>query len=114
MAASAVKTLEKTLKSDLIKRILASDRYYKEVPFAFDENGTIVEGKIDVLFEEKGEITVVDFKTDRVTTSELKERTEHYRPQVETYRQAIAATCGRPPKEVILFFLHPMIAVTVV
>jgi len=113
MTASAVKTIERTLKSDLMRRILASDRYYKEVPFAFEESGTIVEGKIDVLFEKDGEITVVDFKTDKVTKSDLKERTERYRSQVETYRQAITATCGRPPKEVILFFLHPMVAVTV-
>ena len=113
MAAPALKTLKKTMKSDLIKRILASDRYYKEVPFAFDENGTIVEGKIDVLFEEDGEITIVDFKTDKVTRGELKERTGRYRSQVDTYRQAIVATCGRPPKEVILFFLHPMVAVAV-
>jgi ATP-dependent helicase/nuclease subunit A len=65
------------------------------------------------VFEEDGEITVVDFKTDKVTRSELKERAEHYRSQVETYRQAITVTCGRAPREVILFFLHPMIAVTV-
>jgi ATP-dependent exoDNAse (exonuclease V) beta subunit len=113
MTASIVKTVEKTLKSDLIRRILASDRYYKEVPFAFKKNGTIVEGKIDVLFEEDGEITIVDFKTDKVTKTDLKKRVEHYRPQVETYRQAVTAACGKSPKEVILFFLHPMVPVTV-
>jgi len=113
MTEPVTRTVQKTLKSDLMKRILASDRYHKEVPFAFKENGTIVEGKIDVLFEEAGEITIVDFKTDKVTKSDLKERTEHYRTQVETYRQSITATCGKPPKEVILFFLNPMAAVTV-
>lgn len=113
MAASVVKTVEKTLESDLMRRILASDRYYKEVPFAFKENGTIVEGKIDVLFEESGDITIVDFKTDKVAEGDLKERAEHHRPQVETYRQAITAACGRPPREAILFFLHPMVPVTV-
>jgi ATP-dependent exoDNAse (exonuclease V) beta subunit len=114
---SAVKMVKAALASDLVGRILKSDRYYKEVPFAFKEcdpdgRGMIVEGMIDVVFEEGGDVSIVDFKTDKIPKGAARERADHYMAQVETYRKALAAACGRPPKEVILFFLHPMIAIT--
>jgi ATP-dependent helicase/nuclease subunit A len=108
MLEAAVGLVERTLRSDLIRRILAADRYFKEVPFTFKENGTIVEGVIDVLFEEGGKIAIVDFKTDRVPKARLAERVAAYRQQIDTYRRAVSEACGRPPEEVILFFLHPM------
>ena len=113
LADRATAIVKQVLSSDLVRRITSADRYYKEVPFAFKEDGTIVEGVIDVVFEESDTISVVDFKTDMVTEDALKERAEAYRNQMETYRAAVARACGKPPKEVILFFLHPMKAVTV-
>jgi ATP-dependent helicase/nuclease subunit A len=109
----AVAMVKRTLASDLMRRVISSDRHYKEVPFAFEEEGAVVEGIIDVLFEEDGRIGVVDFKTDRVPESRLGQRIETYRDQVETYRRAVTAACGKPPEEVILFFLHPLKAVVV-
>ena len=113
MSKRAAEMVRSTLSSDLIGRITSADRYFKEVPFAFKDNGTIVEGVIDVLFEEEGRISIVDFKTDKVPTTGLERRGEGYKTQVETYRRAVTEACGRPPEEVILFFLHPMRAVTV-
>ncbi len=113
MVEEAVEMVRTALASDLMKRIIGADRYYKEVPFTFEDDGTIVEGVIDVLFEDTGKIGIVDFKTDRVPESKLAGKAEEYRPQVETYRRAVTAACGTPPDEVILFFLHPMESVTV-
>ena len=111
MTEEAVEMVRTALATDLMKRILEADRYYKEVPFTFEDGGTIVEGVIDVLFEEAGKIGIVDFKTDKVPKSKLVAKAEQYRPQVETYRRAVTAACGTPPEEAILFFLHPMEAV---
>lgn len=97
-----------SLKSETMKRILKSDAYYKEVPFAVKGGGASLEGKIDVLFLEGDDIYVLDFKTDRVSGKDIKARAEHYRPQAEAYARAVEAACGRPPREVIFFFLHPM------
>ena len=97
-----------SFKSETMKRILKSDAYYKELPFAVKEGAASLEGKIDVLFLEKGDIYVLDFKTDRVSGKDIKARAEHYRPQAEAYSRAVEATCGRPPREVIFFFLRPM------
>jgi ATP-dependent exoDNAse (exonuclease V) beta subunit len=113
MKRKAIEMVKTALDSDLIKRILRADRYFKEVPFAFKEGDRIVEGVIDVLFEEAGKIGILDFKTDKVPKSKLPGKVKEYGPQVETYRGAIAAACGRPPQEAILFFLHPMEAIPV-
>ena len=113
MTGQAIEMVRGALASDLLKRIMRADRYFKEVPFAFKEEGTIVEGVIDVLFEESGKIIVVDFKTDKVPKTKLPGKVEEYRSQVDTYRRAVTAACGSPPEETILFFLHPMEAVTV-
>ena len=100
--------VEKALASDLITRILRSGRYYKEVPFAFSDQGTIAEGKMDVVFVEGDQVSVVDFKTDKVSRSDLKHKVEIFRPQVDTYASAVEAVFSQPPHEVILFFLHTM------
>jgi ATP-dependent helicase/nuclease subunit A len=68
---------------------------------------------MDLVFREKNELTVLDFKTDLVDKEKLNSRVEHYKPQVEVYSDAIKAIFGRPPKEVILFFLHIMEPVSV-
>lgn len=113
MVREAVRMVRETLASDLVERIVQAERYYKEVPFTFEEDGAIVEGVIDVLFEEAGKIGIVDFKTDKVPKSKLPGKAEEYRSQVETYRRAVTAACGAPPEEAILFFLHPMEAIPV-
>jgi ATP-dependent exoDNAse (exonuclease V) beta subunit len=113
LAARAAEVVRRALASDLVRRITSADRYFKEVPFVFRENGTIVEGVMDVLFEEEGRLGIVDFKTDRVPKSRLEERADIYRAQMATYRRAVTMACGRPPEDVILFFLHPMEAVVV-
>jgi ATP-dependent exoDNAse (exonuclease V) beta subunit len=113
MVEEAVEMIRTALASDLMKHIAQADRYFKEVPFTFEDEGAIVEGLIDVLFEEAGKIGIVDFKTDRVPKSKVADKAEQYRPQVETYRRAVTAACGTPPEEVILFFLHTMQKVVV-
>ena len=57
------------------------------------------------LLEEDG-ITVVDFKTDKVTEATLPERTEHYRPQVLAYADALHRTYELPIKQALLYFFH--------
>ena len=50
----------------------------------------------------------LDFKTDLVEKDNLNLKIEHYKPQAQVYSDAIKTIFGKPPKEVILFFLHLM------
>jgi ATP-dependent exoDNAse (exonuclease V) beta subunit len=61
--------------------------------------GTLIEGIVDLAFEENGRWTVVDYKTDR----ELRAiGEEQYRRQVELYASAIAKATGQPADGIIL------------
>ena len=54
-------------------------------------DGTMVEGIVDLAFEERGRWTVVDYKTDREIAATGEEA---YRRQVALYAEAIAAATG--------------------
>ncbi len=73
----------------------------------------IVQGIIDALVVEPDGLTILDFKTDRVTAEEAAARAESYRAQVDLYRRAAETIWDRPVKAVYLYFLTPGVAVTV-
>ena len=60
---------------------------------------------MDCCFAREGEVTVVDFKTDRVFGAALEERAEQYRPQLEAYSYALAQVLEKPVRRKILYFL---------
>jgi ATP-dependent helicase/nuclease subunit A len=65
-----------------------------------------VEGVVDcVLLEEDG-ITILDFKTDRVSGDALMVRAESYRPQVAAYAEAMGRIYQKQIKETLLYFFH--------
>ena len=61
----------------------------------------LVQGIIDVYFEEADGLTVLDYKTDRVKTAdELKEK---YYAQLDYYAEALEKLTGKPVKEKIIY-----------
>ena len=66
----------------------------------------LLQGVVDCLLEEDGELTVIDYKTDAVRTEEqLQERTALYTPQLRAYAKAVERIFGKPVKECVLYFL---------
>ena len=63
--------------------------------------GCDIIGKI----EEDG-ITVLDFKTDRVTEGPLEDAVQRYRPQVLTYAEALSRIYEMPVKGKFLYFFR--------
>jgi ATP-dependent exoDNAse (exonuclease V) beta subunit len=71
----------------------------RETPVSVvDADGTLVEGQVDLAFEEDDGWVVVDFKTDADLRSEL----DAYRRQVTIYVRALAIATGRPARGVLL------------
>jgi len=69
---------------------------------------TVLEGFIDLLFEEEDALVIVDYKTDVLETEEeITARSRHYRIQVGAYALALQEATGRSVKEVVLLFLQP-------
>lgn len=96
-------------QSEMFKRIQAAKRVEKEYPFiykmAMDNDWTLVQGIIDLYFEEEDGSVLVDFKTDTIRGKQgLKEAVENHRAQLNLYSQAIQSIEGRLPKEVWLYF----------
>ncbi len=107
------------LNSELIDRVLRSERYYREFTFTvkikaadynpeiapeFSDRELIMQGAVDLAFVENGELVIVDYKTDRV--KEAEKLREMYRKQVELYKQALEETLGLSVKETIIYSVH--------
>ncbi|MEG0156571.1 MAG: UvrD-helicase domain-containing protein, partial [Anaerovoracaceae bacterium] len=84
-------------------RAAKAEKLYKEKAFNIlhDHQGTeiIVQGIIDCYFEEKGELVLLDYKTNYAT----EEVRETYRAQIDLYKEALEKTEGKPVKEAYLY-----------
>lgn len=110
--------------SGLGRRVLAADRVWRELPFTLlcpadmffpEGNGEelLLQGVIDCCIAERGELTVIDYKTDRVTAETAPARAAEYAPQVRAYAYAMERMTGLPVKECALYFLRAQAAVAV-
>jgi len=104
------------LASPLASRMRKAVKIHREVPFAISlppnlinstfqdaEGDMVVHGVIDCVFEEKGKLVIVDYKTERVT-GELTELVEKYRPQMELYKIAANKIFRLQIDEVLIYF----------
>ena len=64
----------------------------------------LLQGVVDAALIEADGITVIDFKTDRVSPETLSQVTERYRIQVETYAEALSRIYQLPVREKVLYF----------
>jgi ATP-dependent exoDNAse (exonuclease V) beta subunit len=99
---AAVEVATALLGSPLFERIRIADRKGRcdrELPIMWKAgDGTIVEGTIDLAFEDDDGLTVIDFKTDREIAGDLS----RYTQQLAVYCQALGAVRGRDPRGVLL------------
>lgn len=65
----------------------------------------LLQGVVDCCFETAEGLTVVDFKTDRVSGVEVEHRAEHYRPQLEAYTMALERVLEKRVNRRVLYFL---------
>ena len=66
----------------------------------------LLQGVVDCALLEDDGITVIDFKTDYVTEETLAKVVERYRPQVQTYGDALERIYEQPVKAQYLYFFH--------
>jgi ATP-dependent exoDNAse (exonuclease V) beta subunit len=86
----------------------ASARHWREVYACAPVDGRLLEGYVDLLYEQDGGLVVVDYKTAATDDGdELDRRTDGYRLQGASYALTIAATTGRPVNRVTFLYLTP-------
>ena len=105
--AEVARLAQVAVDSDIVKRAVASGRYWREVPVAAPIGSGSLQGFIDLLFEEPDGMVVVDYKTDAVSAAEAPAAVERYRLQGGAYAYAVNAVSGRPVKEVVFLYLQP-------
>lgn len=88
------------LSSELGKRAASSSRSAREWDFIVDVEGTLVSGKVDLWFEDSGEIIIVDYKTD------ARVHAQSYIPQLSLYALAVERAFGKRPSQAWLHFLR--------
>ncbi len=99
--AAAAGIAEGVLAHDLLVRARRADARgscRRETPVTLTlDDGTLVEGVVDLAFEEDGAWIVVDYKTDR----ELAVGDGPYRRQLAAYASAIARATGAPASGIL-------------
>ena len=104
-------------KSDIGTRVLEAESVKREFKFSLlypaeyfcpgsGGDKVLFQGVIDCFFEEGGDITVIDFKTDRVTIDSLNEKVEYYGTQLTAYSDALERMTGKRVKERIIYFFE--------
>jgi len=106
MVDGIIETGRKTLSHPLLERVRQAKRFFREVPFSVSLKDKIMEGKIDLLYQEDGGWVIVDYKTDEVSGNTLNERFEAYREQGIWYARAVKKVTGGVVKKVIFFFVR--------
>jgi ATP-dependent helicase/nuclease subunit A len=94
-------------RSALGSRLRSASRVEHEFAFLLSIEDLVIRGQIDLWFEEGGELTIVDYKTDQVTASEARQRVADYSLQLKLYAQAVERITGRAPNHAWLHFLRP-------
>ncbi len=108
-AGEIAEHVQHALKTATVRAAVASGRFWREVPVGVvTEGGMILEGFIDLLYEEPGGLVIADYKTDAVRSAEeAAARAESYRLQGGAYALALTRALGRPVARMVFLFLGP-------
>lgn len=128
LAASGILTNEETAKirrkelleffcSPLGKRLQSSSRVIREFKFSVMMDASnyvpgltgeqvMLQGVVDCAILDDDGITVIDFKTDRITAETLDETAAKYASQVRAYAEALSRIYQMPVKEKYLYFFR--------
>ena len=109
--------IAKFFASPIGLRLRDGTPYLREFKFSILDDGrnfkaelageqVLLQGVVDCALLEDDGITVVDFKTDYVTTENLDAVVARYRPQVDTYADALERIYGKKVKKAYLYFFR--------
>jgi ATP-dependent helicase/nuclease subunit A len=99
--ASAVSVVQIVLRHEILQRAAKCERNgrcRREAPVTLVEKDCLLEGVIDLAFEESAAWTIVDFKTDE----ELGAQLNRYERQIALYADAVGKATQKPTNAYIL------------
>ena len=81
---------QRVIGSQVIKRVLASNRVLRELPVSHFDGESYVEGYIDIVFQEDDGWVILDYKTDDLRQGQA-DLVRRYEPQLAAYKKALEA-----------------------
>lgn len=112
-------------QTEIGKQLQNSDRVLREFKFSILDDAekyvdglagerVLLQGVVDCALIEDDGITIVDFKTDKVTEATIQQVTTEYTPQITAYAEALSRIYQKKIKAAYLYFfqLNTLIDVT--
>jgi ATP-dependent helicase/nuclease subunit A len=81
-------------KSAAWQRARGATRAMREVPFAMETGGKVLEGFIDLVLQTPDGIEIIDWKTDQISKGDVTERLRQYEPQAGLYVYGLESATG--------------------
>jgi ATP-dependent exoDNAse (exonuclease V) beta subunit len=112
-AGRAADAALRALALPVMERARRSARLWRELRLWFTEGDELVEGVVDLVFEEGGELVVVDYKTDSIAAEQAIQQAAHHAPQLQLYGRGLVQATGMKLRERIVLFTTTSQAVPV-
>jgi len=103
-AARAAEAAARALALPVMARARRAPRVWRELRLWFPDGADLVEGKVDLVFEEDGGLVVVDYKTDHLSAEQARAQAAHHAPQLQLYGRGLARATGMPVRERLVLF----------
>lgn len=94
--------------AERLRKAFAAGKVYREQPFVFginegigeEDDQNLIQGIIDLFFEEPDGLVLLDYKTDRADTETILKR---YRIQLDLYARALSRITGKKVVEKLIY-----------
>jgi ATP-dependent helicase/nuclease subunit A len=103
-AARAAAAVRAALSTPVMDRARRASRVHRELRFWMPEDGELIEGIVDLVIEEDGELVLVDYKTDGITDQQAIAQAAHHAPQLQLYGRGLATATGLRIRERLVLF----------
>ncbi len=103
-AARAADAATRALSLPVMQRARRATRVWRELPLRFVDEDDLVEGVVDLVFEEGGELVVVDYKTDHISAGQALDQAAHHAPQLRLYGRGLTLATGLHVRERVVLF----------
>jgi ATP-dependent helicase/nuclease subunit A len=103
-ARRAASAAERALALPVMERARRAARVWRELPLCFPDGDELVEGTLDLVFEEDGQLVLVDYKTDPIGEDQAIDQAAHHAPQLQLYGRGLAQASGQRVKERLVLF----------
>ncbi|MBN2371823.1 MAG: UvrD-helicase domain-containing protein [Vicinamibacteria bacterium] len=109
----AADSVMRVLAHPVLERARRAVAVWRELPVWLPDEGRLVEGVVDLVFQEDLALVIVDYKSDPIREDDAVAQAAHHAPQLRLYDRALTLATGMPVKERLVLFTEIGRAVSV-